>query len=212
MNKRFLYLAVAIMTMFIASCEKDTDDTVVIEVVGIEGVPTIIEVANKDIAKIKIFVSAVRQNSQGQIYFVNNVVATTKIENGSIKLNFPATVPEKYLGSMHELFSIFSYEGITVSDRQAKTGDVRIYAYNSAGRFIGDFRLWGNEWFTEIKYSDRSFTEKGCFQSGREANSHFNKGLNIVYFSLGSNTKTTTQKPLNDDFRWVLWPPPTVGL
>ena len=220
MSKRFLYLAVAIMTMFIASCEKDTpvvddenvDDEliVVIEVGGIEGVPTIIEVADKDIATVKIVAHTLRQNSQGQLYGVHNVVASAKIKNGSIKLNFPVTIPEKYLGITFPLYNIMHFdEGITVSDIQAQTGDVFIRAYNSAGQFIGSFNLEDSNWIPWILYSDRSFTVRGRFSNGFEIDYRFNKGVNVTYRSIwDGNLISTTQRPLGVNLEWVFRPRP----
>ena len=217
MSKRFLYLAVAIMTMFIASCEKDapivddenvddelitSGETVVIEITDIEGIPD-------DIATVKIVVHTVRRNSQGQFYDVYNVVASAKIENGSIKLNFPVTIPEKYLGITYHLYSMRFDEGITVSDIQAKTGEVGVRAYNSAGKNVGSFNLEGSGWLPAILYSDRNFSVRGHFFNGFEIDYHFDRGFNVTYFSIwNGNFISTTQRPLGVNFEWVFRPPP----
>jgi len=201
MKKIINFFGVAIFTiMFFASCEinnQTIDSSVVIEA-------TNIEIGDNDIDSVKAVITTLKLNSDGKSYWVYNEIVSAKFENGGFKLNFPITIPEEYLGSIREIFKIFSYEGITVSDMQAKTGWVVISGYNSVGEYVGDFLLRGNEWFVEFEYSDRSFTEQGNFKSGGEVDCSYNKGLNIIYNIYGGNTKSTTQKPLNEDFKWYL--------
>ena len=102
------------------------------------------------------------------------------------------------------MFSVFSYESITVSDIHTKVGNIIINAYESAGNYVGDFNLGSDNWSVEFMYADRNHTVKGIFKSGLEADCSYNTGLNIIYHVYGGNTKMTTQKPLNEDFKWHL--------
>ena len=211
MNKTFFYLAVA--TIFFVACSKDepTDNdsnSFVLEATNVN--------VSVNIASVKAIINALKpgpnDNPYWESYWVNNEITSGKFENGGFKLIFPKTIPEEYLGSMYELFNIFSYEGITVSDRQVKTGSILIYAYDNAGNYAGNFKLVSDGWYTEFMYADRSFTEKGKYQSGSESDCTFHKGLNTTYVMWGGNTKSTTQKPQNETFKWILSPPPSVGL
>ena len=209
MNKTFSYLVIA--TMLFVACNKDeqTSDhsfTVVLEATNLNISGNLN--TNINVATVKAMLSAIKQDSSNKWYFVYNEIASANFENGGFKLNFPETLPNEYLGSMHELFNIFSYEGITVSDIQSKTGDVWIYAYDNAGNYVGKFKFVSDGWLTEFMYTDRNFTVKGNFQSGSEMDCYYHNGLNIIYHKLWENT-STTQKPLNENFIWILEPPPS---
>ena len=214
MNKTF-FLLLVITTLFFVACDKDeqTNDhsfVVVLEAtnLNISGILN----TNVDVTTIKAVLSAIKQDSNGKLYFVDTEITSTNFKDGGFKLNFPETLPNEYLGSMYELFNIFSYEGITVSDIQSKTGNVWIYAYDNAGNYVGNFRFVSDGWYTQFMFTDRSFTVKGNFRGGSAVDCFYHKGLNIEYVIWGGNTKSTTNKPLNESFRWILEPPPSVGV
>ena len=204
--------------MFLAvSCEKREQEPQISDVILSEFVLETTNVnVSVNVVTVKARISALKpgpdDNLYGQSYFINNEIASAKFENGGFKLIFPETIPEDYLGSMYELFNIFSYEGITVSDRQVKTGDISIYAYDNSDNHVGNFEFVSDEWYTEFMYADRSFTVKGNYPAGSETDCSYHKGLNITFVMWGGNTKSTTQKPQNENFKWILSPPPSVGL
>ena len=70
------------------------------------------------------------------------------------------------------------------------------------GRPVGFFPLSsdGYEWSAEFVYADRDFTEKGKNVYGLQMDCSYKKGWNIVY---RQDKKITTQKPLNEIFRWI---------
>jgi len=213
MNKTFSYLVIA--TMFFVACNKNEQTSDHSFVVVLEATNLNISGnlnTNVNVATVKAMLSAIREDLDGKQYFLNNEIASAEFKNGGFKLNFPETLPNEYLGSMYELFNIFSYEGITVSDRQVKTGDISIYAYDNAGNYVGNFKFVSDGWYTQFMFADRSFTVKGNLQSGSVEDCSYHKGLNIEYVIWGGNTKATTNKPSNENFRWILEPPPTVGL
>jgi len=142
----------------------------------------------------------------------NFEVASIKYENNELKLNelsFPETIPNNYLEQVVERI------GIVISDTQAKTGLVGVGAYNSVGECIGYFGKMSSDgynnlqlrWYAQFIYSDRSFTKKGKTTEmgnrdfGALFDCSFEKGWNIMYFSL-SEIKYTTQKPAGKDFIW----------
>lgn len=167
---------------------------------------------NANVAIVKAVISALDQNSGCRLYFRNNEIASAQLENGGFRLNIPETIPNEYLGSMRRLFDIFSYEGLSVSDIRVKTGDIYILAYGKAGNLVGSFGLVSDGSFAEFTWADRDFTEKGNFQSGIEADCIFHKGFNIVYNMWGENTKSTTEKPQNENFVWAFLPPPSARI
>ena len=194
------------LTLF-SGCEKDdpiNGNAIKIEINGVGKIDGIIETTETNIATIKATINTLKEGADGKSYFVYNEILSAEFENGGFILNFPTTVPDEYLWSVRELFSIYSFEGITVSDMQTKTGWVSLSAYNNAGEYIGDLSLRGNEWFVDFEYADRSFEEKGFFKSGSEVDCSYNKGLNILYTVYGGNEKTTTLKPVNENFKWYL--------
>ena len=205
-NMVAIAICLAGLTVFLG-CEKNdpiNGNVIKIEINGVGKIDGIIETTETNIATIKATISTLKKGSDGKSYFVYNEVLSAEFENGCFILNFPTTVPDEYLGLVRELFSIYSFEGITVSDMQTKTGWVSLSAYNNAGEFIGNLTLRGNEWFVEFEYADRSFEEKGYFNSGLEVDCSYNKGLNIIYVVYGGNEKVTTLKPVNDNFKWYL--------
>ena len=142
----------------------------------------------------------------------NFEIASVKHEDIELELNelsFPTTIPDNYLEQIVERI------GITISDTQAKTGLVGVKAYNSVGKNIGYFTRFSNDgydnlqlrWYAEYIYSDRSFTKKGQTtemgnpDSGVLFDCSFEKGWNIIYFSLAER-KYTTQKPADKYFNW----------
>ena len=173
--------------MSFAACEKDDStngNTLVINVQSENGSGNIATV------KARIY-SLIGFNDDGGIW-AEYVLDSVKYDNNGFVLKFPLTVPDEYLWTNVT-------EGIPLSDFQAKWGVVSINAYNSAGDWIGSFDLEGKEWSIEYMYSDRSFTEKGTTNYGFEFDCSYEKGLNITYLSY---MKRTTQKPLNESFKW----------
>ena len=180
-NKTFFYLLSAIL-IFFSSCEKDNDKEI-----------------DKEIAIVKAKIGDFE-------------IASVKYENSELELNessFPATIPDDYLERIVER------TGIIISDTQAKTGLVRVSAYNSNGECIGHFSKMNLDeydnlqlhWYAEYIYSDRSFTKKGKTTEmgnpdfGALFDCSFEKGWNIMYFSL-TERRYTTQKPTDKDFIW----------
>ena len=183
MNKTFFYLLSTIL-IFFSSCEKDSNKEIEID---------------KEIAIVKAKIG-------------NFEIASVKYENSELELNelsFPTTIPNDYLEQVVER------TGIIISNTQAKTGLVGVSAYNSVGGCIGYFGKLSSDgyydlqlrWYAEYIYSDRSFTKKGKTTEvgnpdfGVLFDCSFEKGWNIMYFSL-SERKYTTQKPTDKEFIW----------
>ena len=176
-------------------------------------------VNSDDIATVQVKVSYSRMRSENQwqwetYYYKEYEIADfAKYENGSLKLNLSATIPDEYLYSNSEkVWPLHGYnfsEGVIVSDIEAKTNRIVILtALSSAGESVGDFYLGNdNNYRAEYIYADRDFTEKGISESGHtlgvEFDCSYKKGWNIRYVS---NLKYMTQKPLNEDFNWCFEP------
>jgi hypothetical protein len=186
--------------LFFASCDK-------YDVVTVLGECTR-EINN---AAVKAIIKTYKQNFDGKSYWLEYELVSVKYENSDFKLNelnFPETVPDEYLETVQTvsnyLFPIPENEGI--SDNQSKIGLVNIYANNSAGNFNGGFYLLSDQSFAEYIYADRSFIMKGSDKYGNVIDCSFEKGWNVMYSynynSQGKYTTYTTQKPLNEDFRW----------
>jgi hypothetical protein len=145
--------------------------------------------------------------------------ASAEYKDGGFKLNLPKTVPAEYLEEIGYYFAIPS--NIAISDREAKTADLRIFAYNSIGDEIGEFVLdvySSNEYdYAYYTYVDRDVIIKGS--NGwyddyseeyytEEYDYSFKKGWNVVYdvFQEDNNLYLyTTKKPSNLNFRWYYY-------
>ena len=189
MNKVFLYLVLAVITMFFAACNEN--------VVTVHGECTH-EVDNDT---IKVIIGTYKQKSDGKDYWIEYKIASVKYESGEFELNelnFPESVPDEYLRTVPEhLFPIS--ETVDISDIEAKIGLVDIYANNNTGGYNGGFSLNSDNWLAVHLYADRSFTVKGIDKYGTVIDCSFEKGWNIMYYN--SQEGHTTQKPLNEDFR-----------
>ena len=180
MNKIFFILVVLV---FFTACEKENNPNIESE----EVVTVKAEIDNFEIALVKY----------------------ENIELELTELSFPTTIPDNFLEQVVER------TGIIISDTQAKTGLVGVNAYNSVGEHIGYFGKMSRDgydnlrlrWYAEYIYSDRSFTKKGKTSEagnpdfGALFDCSFEKGWNIMYFSLAER-KYTTQKPTDIDFIW----------
>ena len=188
-----IILGVIVITMLLGACEKVVTGKCTREI---------------DNASVKAIIRTYKQDSYGKRYWEEYEIAFVKYENGKFELNelnFPETVPDMYLGTvLDNFFPIPEIEGI--SDIQAKIGFVEIYANNSAGNLNGGFNLRSDKSFAFYIYADRNFTVKGSDKYGDVFDCSFEKGWNIRYnYSYNSQEKYityTTQRPLNEDFRW----------
>jgi len=198
MNKRFFYFVVTVITiMFFVACNK-------FDVVTVHGECT----REIDNDTVKAIIRTYKQYSDDKDYWIVYEIASVKYENGEFELNelnFPESIPDEYLETVttipEYLFPIFEIEDI--SDIQAKIGLVEIYANNNAGNYNGSFYLCNDEWWAIHLYADRSFTVKGSDKYGTVVDCSFEKGWNIKY---NSQKEHTSQKPLNEDFRWWFKP------
>jgi hypothetical protein len=141
MNKRFFNLVVAvIITIFFAACEKENNS----------------EIESKEIATVKMRIEATKP-SEG-IYGIVHELASVKYENNILELNFPANIPDEYLG---EYFWSNSEniipEGVIISEPQVKVGLMSVIAYNDAGNNIGYFVFSSDtnpdRWITNMWYA-----------------------------------------------------------
>ena len=208
MNRVFSYLVIA--TMFFVACNKNeqTSDNSFVLVMEDANLNISGEVhTTVNVATVKAKMNAIKPGG----ILVDNEIASANFENGGFKLSIPETFPDEYLGSMYEIFNIFSQAGITVSDRQVKTGDIWLYAYDDAGNYVGNFELVADECDTQLMFSDRKFTVKGIFNNGSTMDCSYHKGLNIEYIPWTEIHHLTTDKPLNKEFRWIFKLPPTTG-
>ena len=185
MYKIFFKLVVAVIIMFFAACGKEDNP----------------EIESKGIASVKMRIEAVKPSED--IYGISNELASVKYKNGFLELNFPANVPDEYLG---EYFWYNSEniipEGVIISESQVKVGLIGLYAYNSTGNFIGGFYLDNAEWWSaEYIYADRNFSVKGKSKYGLVFDCSFKKGWNIRYYNPLERIYTT-QPPKNVDFKW----------
>ena len=126
-----------------------------------------------------------------------------------MELNFPATIPDEYLGEYfwHNSANIIP-EGVIISEPQVKVGFISVLAFNSADNSIGSFLLCNvgininNLWYVDYIYVDRDFTVTGSSKNGLVFDCSFEKGLNIRYYTPLSKGKYTTQKPSDEVFEW----------
>jgi len=188
-----MILPALICGMVFTSCEKVENagsNTVVIEATGIE---TNFGCGCSDIATVKATISSMIPNQDGEYHWVTYVIDSSNFKDGGFKLNFPETIPDKYL------FDNDFSAGITVDGIQAKTGLVSFDAYNSAGEYVGGFDLRSKDCSIAYLYTNISFTNKGTYSYGRYYDYSFEKGCNIMYSGINGST---TQKPLNEIFKW----------
>ena len=197
MNKKIFYIAISLVVVLFSSCNKEestsgneeepTNKSFVIEASGID-------VKGRDIVTVKAILSAVVPNKNGYSDFIDNEITSAKFENGGFKLILPDTVLNEYLGKILGIA-----EGVIVSNIYAKTGYVSIQGYDNAGESICSFNSRGNEWSFEYMYSDSNFTQKG-----NSFDCSFEKGWNIMYHRMVNNMIHTTQKPLDENFKWYM--------
>jgi len=200
MKKKFLALVISAMTISLVACEKGkTTDDNKDEVTGITE-NNLVEIkaevvsGRSDIAIVVARIISLIDFPNDGWHWAEYVLDSVKYKNGGFKMSFPETVPDEYLRTNIT-------EGIPLSDSQAKWGRVTIEAYNSAGKYLGGFFLAGKDWSIEYMYSNRSFTEKGKIEDGLEFDCSYKKGWNVIYTNYW---KRTTQKPLNENFKWYL--------
>jgi hypothetical protein len=183
MNKRRKYLVIATVIMILFTAYEKGDQT-----------------SGKEIATVKAKIVTFKQFSDDEYRWVEYEVTSIKYENNEFELNFSTIVPDEFLLPNSEKTIV---EGVTISNSQAKTGLISVNAYNKAGNYIGGFALSSeNYWSADYIYVDQSFTEKGLSNFGVEFDCSFEKGWNIRYYSPLGNGKYTTQKPLNEVFKW----------
>jgi len=191
MNKSLKYglVLAVIITMLFAACD-NVDN---------------LENESKDIATVEMRIEALKP-SEG-IWEIANELTSVEYKNGSLRLNFPAIVPDEYLG---EYFWYNSEniipEGVAISEPKVKVGLIHVIARNGEGNYIGSFYLDDGEWWNaEYIYANRNFTVKGTSKNGSVFDCSFKKGWNIRYFNPVENNyrgKFTTQKPSNVNFKW----------
>jgi len=202
MKKRFFYLLVVIgMTIFFVACEK-TDKP---EIESIEIGSSQIE--GKGIATIKITIEAFKP-SEG---ISSNELASVEYKGGGLQLNFPAILPNEFLGEYFWYNSANTIpQGVTISDPQVRVGNIWVVAHNDEGNRIGSFKFSNfavslyDMWYTDYIYADRDFTITGTSIHGLVFDCSFKKGWNIRYYSPTKNNyhgQFTTQKPLVK-FEW----------
>jgi len=154
---------------------------------------------NKDIATIKMMISAIRPSERTLMTELTSV----KYENSILELDFPAFIPDEYLG----VYFWYNADniipgGVVISDPQVKVGKMGIHAYNDKGCEIGGFFLDNAEWWNaEYIYVDRNFTIKGTTSHGYVFDCSFEKGWNIRYHNPLKRIYTT-QKPESVIFKW----------
>ena len=193
--KKIVFLVVAVMTMFMVTCKNQ----------AVECPQEIfVECARRiDIVTVKAIIRLI-QHPDDECPSTKYEVASVSYENGEFELNelnFPKSVQDECLLPIHENFVNI------VSDIQAKTAEISIQAYNTAGIMLGFLIQRCGNWYVYYVYADRCFTQKGSIKSGTitvdEYDCSYEEGLNIVYYSVDvGSRKYTTQKPSNEDCQW----------
>jgi len=198
-----------------ASCKKDSsksdDPADGASVITIEG-----NYSNK-IATIRALAPVYYDDGD---YEYSHVIASGKYANGGFKLILPETISEECLRGFTDKFDDF--DG-TISDPQAKTGDIMIFSYDSKEGRIGRFSYMMDRNNDEehggafYMYADRDFTIKGhntyydddygYTSYCDEYDCSFTKGWNIMYGIANGyyEASYTTQKPPDVNFKWSYW-------
>ena len=206
-NFRFFYLILtATVMLFFTYCNKDDissksyviieensasnnsiDNTLVVKAYNVEN-------GCNDIASAKVTMGY--QSLDKEWHYLE---FSAKFENDGFELIFPTIISDEYLSPSS---NVLLYEdNIHLSDIHAKNTLAMIHAHNSLGN-IGGFSFSSGKWNMGFMYVDRSYTEKGFSKGGLEYECSYKKGWNIVYWYWnGTNSKKTTQKPQNENFK-----------
>jgi hypothetical protein len=205
--KKTVFLAVAVITMFFTACNgnenepiSDNDSYVQIrenplrvKVTNVENVYG--EIDFRDIA----FAKAIGYYRTGDDEWHNYLEFPAKYENGGFELNLSDAISDEYL---QVVSNREDREGVALSDTQAKFMFFGVHAHNSTNMYIGSLRIGSENWNIEFRYADRDFSEIGISKFGEEFDCSYKKGWNVVYYFYdGVKTKSTTQKPLNENFK-----------
>ena len=145
----------------------------------------------------------------GGLQYLNN---EGKYKDGSFEIWLPDTFPNEYLGPFYPEYTLSSDGGVALSDNNVKTGVIFLHASTDHYGIVtknyspvGYFELVSDEWIVNYLFSDRSFTAQGISKYGLEFDCSFNKGWNMMY-SRKDYSKKTTEKPLNENFKWYFRP------
>ena len=182
-----LILIIVTILFFVTSCEKKGCSK------------------EEDVKLVKAEIHTFKKFSEGDYRWMKYELASVKYKKNGFKLsesNFPITVPDDYLWLLSEKTI---NEDIVVSDIQAQIGLILVRAYDRKGEFIGDFELRSDNWCAEYIYADRDFTEKWISKNGEVIiDCSFKKGWNVRYYYYSNIVEKiqTTQKPLNEVFKW----------
>ncbi|MDR1585169.1 MAG: hypothetical protein LBS07_03200 [Prevotellaceae bacterium] len=141
------------------------------------------------------------------------VLASSKWDNGKFTLNLPATLPDSYVSSLE------NEEGVTISDKAAKTYLLSVLQLYKNGKYKGTVSQAAKAGASTAKiqyfYTDRDVVLSGTTIGGSEKityNANFKKGWNTVYYIL-EDTNTdgkvdkasyATQKPKDMTFEWTV--------
>ena len=189
--------------MFFTACDKNditNNSHVVVENNPINDSPLVVKAYNvengsNDITSAKVIMGY--QSSDFEWHYLEH---SAKFENGGFELNIPATIPDEYLSPSSNI--LLHEDDILLSNIQAKNTSVIIVAHNSNESIIGGFSFRSNKWNMGFIYADRNYTENGFSKGGLEYDCSYKKGWNIVYWYWdGTNSKKTTQKPKNENFK-----------
>ena len=169
------------------------ENPLIIKVTNVENLNG--EIYFKDI----VFAKAIGYYQTGTNEWHNYLEFPAKYENGKFELSLSDNISDEYL---QLVYNREDREGVTASDTQAKFIFFGVKAFNSENIWLGDLRIRSKNWNIEFRYTDRDFTEKGVNKYGEEFDCSYKKGWNIVYYYFdGVKTKSTTQKPSNENFK-----------
>ena len=212
--KTEIHLKLAVIILLAAvftSCDKDFDDSNVPSSINPKEVVIVAsEVENITNDVSGIFAQLRYTNNSGGFTGLQYLSNYAEFQGGSLMLRFPGSFPDEHLGS--PLFAVWpavklsTYEGVTLSDMDAKTGIIYLHASNNASYnySIGKFELGSNAWIAEFMYADRDFTAKGNSKYDIEFDCSFKKGWNVMYRKK-DYSKITTEMPLNEKFKWYFF-------
>jgi len=209
--KKSAFLVSTIVLIFIilfVSCDKIDDAKR--NVIYAEDVKPFSDSDNVDnIATVKAFLYGSKEGIKE--------IASSKFDNNGFTLTLPNDIDEKYLINFPNI-----PDGLTISQPDAKQGNILILAFDNEGKQIGSFSYFTYQvnnnkevnYFSSSSYAyfNKNVTIKGNYSFGDidiKYNCSFKKGWNIGYTTI-DNTKEgsrvtwlfTSKKPAKDKFIW----------
>jgi hypothetical protein len=214
MKRNFLMKAfVCLFTVAsFCSCSKDDDEKNENET---SVIPNTFTVVVENGVNLNETIDSVKMEINPEKMYVITLVSTS-YENGGFTLNLPESVSARYLD---EDFEYEKTHGVTVSNPNAKTGWVGLYAYKSNSDIGGFFyETEDGEWEGEIVYSDSDVSVTGSYTESETTytykdtyNVYLKKGWNMIYSrgtDKGNNLheyEETTRTPEGAKWKWYFF-------